>query len=232
MPQSQSSSFKIARSKKWQRKTVLKNTRQQQQLSDWPARVFTHVHSACQSYVLQAELTGFLQSNSPNDWPASCTTHVSFAFQSSTVQAERNSKLPKSRQCALPSQHLTCNYSSTELFGLFWTLSIIWYVEVLHKTTKFRRLDLSLSSGGWGRVALLSWAHQKELISITGQVSETLWSFVKLPHTRRWTESKRSQIVLTTYNTIRILLSPNVVLLNNLVNNAFWCHSNSFILST
>jgi hypothetical protein len=30
----------------------------------------------------------------------------------------------------------------------------------------------------------------------TDAVSETLWSFVKLPHTRRWTESKRSQIVL------------------------------------
>jgi hypothetical protein len=29
----------------------------------------------------------------------------------------------------------------------------------------------------------------------TNPVSETLWSFVKLPHTRRWTESKRSQIV-------------------------------------
>jgi hypothetical protein len=30
----------------------------------------------------------------------------------------------------------------------------------------------------------------------TDPVSETLWSFLKLPHTRRWTESKRSQIVL------------------------------------
>jgi hypothetical protein len=30
----------------------------------------------------------------------------------------------------------------------------------------------------------------------TGPVSETLWSFVKLPHTRRWIGSKRSQIVL------------------------------------
>jgi hypothetical protein len=93
MPQSQSSSFKISRSKKWQRETVLKNTRQQQQLGDWPAGIITHVRSACQSYVLQAELTGFLQSNSPNDWPAGCTTHVSFAFQSSTVQAERKAKL-------------------------------------------------------------------------------------------------------------------------------------------
>jgi hypothetical protein len=30
----------------------------------------------------------------------------------------------------------------------------------------------------------------------TDPVSETLWSFVKFPHTRRWTESKRSQIIL------------------------------------
>jgi hypothetical protein len=38
---------------------------------------------------------------------------------------------------------------------------------VLQKTTTFRRLDLSPSSGGWGRVDLLSWARQKELVSIT-----------------------------------------------------------------
>jgi hypothetical protein len=76
----------------------------------------------------------------------------------------------------------------TELFGFFRTLSIVWCVEVLQKTTTFRRLDLSPSSGGWGRIDLLSWARQKELVSITGSV--------KLPHTRRWIESKRSQIVL------------------------------------
>jgi hypothetical protein len=52
------------------------------------------------------------------------------------------------------------------VFGFFWTLSIVWYVEVLLKTTTFRRLDLSPSSGGWGRVDLLSWARQKELVSI------------------------------------------------------------------
>jgi hypothetical protein len=77
--------------------------------------------------------------------------------------------------------------SCTELFGFFWTMSIVWYVEVLQKTTTFQRLDLSPSSGGWGRVDLLSWACQKELVSITGPinlrtetdpVSETLWSFV------------------------------------------------------
>jgi hypothetical protein len=50
-----------------------------------------------------------------------------------------------------------------KLFGFFWTLSIVWYVEVLQKTTTFRRLDLSPSSGGWGRVDILSWARQKEL---------------------------------------------------------------------
>jgi hypothetical protein len=58
------------------------------------------------------------------------------------------------------------NSISTGLFGFFWTLSIVSYVEVLQKTTTFRRLDLSPSSGGWGRVDLL-------------------------PHTRRWTESKK-----------------------------------------
>jgi hypothetical protein len=52
----------------------------------------------------------------------------------------------------------------TELFGFFWTLSIIWYVEVLQMTTTFRRLDLSPSSGGWVRIDLLSWARQKELV--------------------------------------------------------------------
>jgi hypothetical protein len=41
-------------------------------------------------------------------------------------------------------------------------------VEVLQKIS-FRRLDLSPSSGGWGKVDLLCWAHQKELVSITGR---------------------------------------------------------------
>jgi gamma-glutamyl-gamma-aminobutyrate hydrolase PuuD len=39
-------------------------------------------------------------------------------------------------------------------------------VEVLQKTTTFRRLNLSPSSGGWGRVDLI-WARQKELAPIT-----------------------------------------------------------------
>jgi hypothetical protein len=100
----------------------------------------------------------------------------------------------------------------TELFGFFWTLSIVWYVKVLQKTTTFRRLDLSPTSGGWGRVdqSLVQWwklalsdgpnwvglpcpIHLRTEID---PVSETLWSLIKLPHTRRWTESKRSQIVL------------------------------------
>jgi sorbitol-specific phosphotransferase system component IIBC len=46
---------------------------------------------------------------------------------------------------------------------------MVWYVKVLQKTTTFRRLDLSPSSGGWGRVDILRWARQKELVSITGQ---------------------------------------------------------------
>jgi hypothetical protein len=83
-------------------------------------------------------------------------------------------------------------YVVQNYLAFFLTLSIVSCVEVLQKTTTFRRLELSPSSGGWGRVDLLSWARQKELVS----VSETLWSFVKLPHTRRWTESKKSQIVL------------------------------------
>jgi hypothetical protein len=36
--------------------------------------------------------------------------------------------------------------------------------KFLQKTTTFRRLDLSPSSGGWGRVGLLSWARQKERV--------------------------------------------------------------------
>jgi hypothetical protein len=48
-------------------------------------------------------------------------------------------------------------FSFTELLGLFWTLSIVLYVEDKNPTT-FRRLDVSPSSGGWGRTNLLSWA--------------------------------------------------------------------------
>jgi hypothetical protein len=102
----------------------------------------------------------------------------------------------------------------TELFGFFWTLSIVWCVEVLQKTTTFRRLDLSSSSGGWAgtvdRGSLVQWLRLAlsdgpnwvglpcpiHLRTEIDSVSETLWSFVKLPHTRRWTESKRRQIVL------------------------------------
>jgi hypothetical protein len=58
----------------------------------------------------------------------------------------------------LPSvdHNLIESTNSTELFDFFWTLSTIWYVEVLQKTTTFRRLDLSPSSGGWGRLELVS----------------------------------------------------------------------------
>jgi hypothetical protein len=40
----------------------------------------------------------------------------------------------------------------------------------------------------------------------TNPVSETLWSFVKLPHTRWWTESKRNQIVL--YKKVYMYMRP------------------------
>jgi hypothetical protein len=75
--------------------------------------------------------------------------------------------------------------------------------KFLQKTTTFRRLDLSPSSGGWGRINVLSWARQKELVSITGQTPvrrkqliNTRQPVIKLPYTRRWTESKRIQVVL------------------------------------
>jgi hypothetical protein len=70
-----------------------RNSTKEHETAAATAGIVTHVRSACQSYVLQAELTGFLQSNGPNAWPAGCTTHISFAFQSSTVQAERKAKL-------------------------------------------------------------------------------------------------------------------------------------------
>jgi hypothetical protein len=70
-----------------------RNSTKEHEIAAATAGIVTHVRSTCQSYVLQAELTGFLQSHRPNDWPAGCTTHVSFAFQSSTVQAERKAKL-------------------------------------------------------------------------------------------------------------------------------------------
>jgi hypothetical protein len=70
-----------------------RNSTKEHETATATAGIVTHVRSTCQSYVLQAELTGFLQSNSPNDWPDGCTTHVSFAFQSSTVQAEWKAKL-------------------------------------------------------------------------------------------------------------------------------------------
>jgi hypothetical protein len=57
----------------------------------------------------------------------------------------------------------------TELFGFFWTLSIVSYMEVLQMATTFRGLDVSPSSCGWGRVDLLIWGRQKELVSIIGQ---------------------------------------------------------------
>jgi hypothetical protein len=125
---------------------------------------------------------------------------------------------------------LTTVYVVQNYLPFFWTMSIVSYVEVLQKTTTFRRLDPSPSSGGWGRVALLSCARHWiqwlrlalsdepncvgpscpiHLRTETDPVSEMLWSFVKLPHTRRWTESKRSQIVLYKESILKISLPPS-----------------------
>jgi hypothetical protein len=49
-------------------------------------------------------------------------------------------------------------------FGLY-PSSCMWKTK---NNTTFRRLDLSPSSGGWGRINLLSWARYKELVSIPG----------------------------------------------------------------
>jgi hypothetical protein len=49
-------------------------------------------------------------------------------------------------------------------FGLY-PSSCMWKTK---NPTTFPRLDLSPSSGGWGRINLLSWARSKELVSITG----------------------------------------------------------------
>jgi hypothetical protein len=78
------------------------------------------------------------------------------------------------------------NKKLTELFGFFWILSIAWYGSF----TK----DHNVSETG--SVSILTWMGLGHLRTETDPVSETLWSFVKLSHTRRWTESKRSQIVL------------------------------------
>jgi hypothetical protein len=74
-----------------------------------------------------------------------CSKHSS----ASLLQVE----LTLSRSCILNiqvtlSSETSSNIYYIELFGFFWTLSIVWYVEVLQKTTTFRRLDLSPSSGG------------------------------------------------------------------------------------
>jgi hypothetical protein len=98
------------------------------------------------------------------------------------------------------SSHYRKNNRVTELFGFLWTLSIISYVEVLQNTTKFRRLNLSPSSDGWGRVDVLSWARQKELVSITGFID---WSslrnvvvFCKTSTYETMDRVQKSQIVL------------------------------------
>jgi hypothetical protein len=94
------------------------------------------------------------------------------------------------------------------------------------KTTTFRRLDLSPSSGGLGLDKPISWARQKELVSVIGDSitqwvrpslsNEPNWVGLSCPnppedgdrsslrnvvvfcllHTRRWIEFKISAIVL------------------------------------
>jgi hypothetical protein len=109
-------------------------------------------------------------------------TYSDFCYYCQCLQATTGS-VPSNRPrppypTSIPSHLFFCHVSvsfdrlllkicCTELFGFFSTLSIVWYVEVLQKTTTFRRLDLSPSSRGWGRVDLLIWACQKELVSIT-----------------------------------------------------------------
>jgi hypothetical protein len=59
-------------------------------------------------------------------------------------------------------------------FGLY-PSSCMWKTK---NTTTFRKLDLSPSSGGWGRINLLSWARLSCPIHLRTEadpVSETLW---------------------------------------------------------
>jgi hypothetical protein len=80
-------------------------------------------------------------------------------------------------------------------------LSWCWFIIDTNKSELFgffffglwtQWLKLALSDGpNW--VGLPCSIHLRTEID---PVSETVWSFVKLPHTRRWIESKRSQIVL------------------------------------
>jgi hypothetical protein len=71
-------------------------------------------------------------------------------------------------------------------------------------TTTFRRLDLSPSSGGWGRINLLSWARQQSLSRFillhspedgdrSGLRNVVVFC---LSHTRQWIKSKTSPIAL------------------------------------
>jgi hypothetical protein len=67
-----------------------------------------------------------------------------------------------------------------ELFGLFWTLSIVWYIEDKNHNVTFRRLDLSPFLVQWLRLALSNgpnWVGLScpiHLRTDTDPVSETL----------------------------------------------------------
>jgi hypothetical protein len=128
-----------------------------------------------------------------------------------------------SRRDIVNIKYVFC-FSSQLLCKPFSTLITSW--QDMHRNTcRYRAIWLFLDSvhrlvcGSFtkdhnvletGSVSILRWMGQgrptqlgpseraslSHLIQITDPVSETLWSFVKLPHTRRWTESKRSQIVL------------------------------------
>jgi hypothetical protein len=98
----------------------------------------------------------------------------------------------------------------TELLGLFWTLSIVWYGEDKKKNhnvsetgfvsvLRWMGQDKPTQLGPLERASLNHWTGlfcPIHLRTETDPVSETLWSFVKLLHTRRWIKSKISPIIL------------------------------------
>jgi hypothetical protein len=107
-----------------------------------------------------------------------------------------------STQISLSSFYLSLlgpNLILSNLYRTVWLLLDSIHRLVCGSFTKDHNVSEtgSVSVLRWmGRIDLLSWAHQKELVSITGR-----------PHTRRWIESKRSQIVRTIYTMVRILSS-------------------------
>jgi hypothetical protein len=102
--------------------------------------------------------------------------------------------------CGLACPHTNlCTPARFSLIFLYWLRACFGLVSVFI----YGRLRLALSDGP-NCVGLPCPIH---LRTETDPVSETLWSFVKLPHTRRWTESKRSQIILYCFR--RLLKLPS-----------------------